>query len=87
MFYNLSPIVDGISDLFSSGIVLFLKNMVMPHLKEYSISEKNEIDYLFGTLANPFLNFKTEYQGFKFFEDNNLFLKPKTIVIGHTIEK
>jgi len=83
----MQEIVDGISDLFSSGIVLFLKNMVMPHLKECSISEKNEIDYLFDTLANPFFNFKTEYQRFKFFEDNNLFFKPKTIVIGHTIEK
>ncbi|XP_008189357.1 uncharacterized protein LOC103311498, partial [Acyrthosiphon pisum] len=83
----MQEIVDGISDLFSSGIVSFLKNMVMPHLKECSISEKNEIDYLFDTLANPFFNFKTEYQRFKFFEDNNLFFKPKTIVIGHTIEK
>lgn len=38
-------------------------------------------------MANPFFNFKTEYQRFKFFEDNNLFFKPKTIVIGYTIEK
>lgn len=36
----MQEIVDGISDLFSSGIVSFLKNMVMPHLKECSISEK-----------------------------------------------
>ncbi|XP_029341015.1 uncharacterized protein LOC115033122 [Acyrthosiphon pisum] len=64
----MQEIVDGISDLFSSGIVSFLKNMVMPHLKECSISEKNEIDYLFDTLANPFFNFKTEYQRFQFFE-------------------
>jgi len=83
----MQEIVDGVSDLFSSGIVLFLKNMVMPHLKGCSISEKNEIGYLFDTLANPFLNFKTEYQRFKFFEANNLFFKSKTIVIGHTIEK
>lgn len=83
----MQEIVDGVSDLFSSGIVLFLKNMVMSHLKGCSISEKNEIDDLFDTLANPFLNFKTEYHRFKFFEANNLFFKPKTIVIGHTIEK
>lgn len=35
----MQEIIDGVSDLFSSGIVLFLKNMVM---LKCSISEKNE---------------------------------------------
>jgi len=52
-------IMDGVSKSFSSGIVLYLKNKIMSHLKACSSSDKNEIISMFNDLENPFLNLKT----------------------------
>jgi len=37
---------------------------------------------MFNILETPFFKLKTEYQRIKYFESNNVFFKPKTIVLG-----
>jgi len=83
----IQQIIDGVSMLFSSELILHLKNKVMSLLEMCSTSDKNEIVSMFHDLENPFLNFKTEYQRMKYFESNNLIFKSKTIVLGFTSEK
>lgn len=83
----MQDIVDGVSELFSSGIILHLKKKIAAYLKECITSEKNIMYDIFNILENPFLNFKSEYQRLKYFESHNLFFKPKTIIIGYTPEK
>jgi len=84
---QIQQIIDGVSMLFSSELILHLKNKVMSILEVCSVSDKNEIISMFNDLENPFLNFKTEYQRMKYFESNNLIFKSKTIVLGFTPEK
>lgn len=83
----IQQIIDRVSMLFYSELILHLKNKVMSLLEMCSTSDKNEIVSMFYDLENPFLNFKTEYQRMKYFESNNLIFKSKTIVLGFTSEK
>ncbi|CAI6372799.1 unnamed protein product [Macrosiphum euphorbiae] len=78
----MQEIVDGATELFSSGIISNLKTKIMPHLFNSNKTEIAEIEKILTVLENPFSKFRTEYKRFKYFETNNLFSKPKTVVIG-----
>lgn len=84
----MQDIIDETTELFSFGIISKLKAKLSPFLDNNSNqSEISEIYNMFSVLENPFLNFKTEYQRIKYFESNNLYFKPKTVVVGFTKEK
>lgn len=69
------------------GVISAIKNKVVPIIRKYNESQNNEIENMFDILENAFDNVKTEYHRTKFFIKNNLFFKPKTVVIGHYNEK
>lgn len=83
----MQEIVDGTTDLFSSGIISNLKTKIMPHLVNCNDSLIAEFEKMFYILENPFLGLKTEYQRIKYFETNNLFFKPQAVVTGFVCEK
>lgn len=81
----MQDIIDETTELFSSGIISKLKAKISPFL--YNNSNQSEIAEIYNMLSvleNPFLNFKTEHQRIKYFESNNLYFKPKTVVVGFT---
>jgi len=78
-------IIEEVSQLFSNDIISILKSHILPLLT--NCSEKSEINDMFVVLENAFMDFKSEYLRIKYFETNNLFFKPKTIVVGHTKQK
>lgn len=79
-------IVESVIELFSSGIIEQLKFKVMPILHCNS-STKIEIEKMFDSLQNPFVELKTHYHRIKYLISNNLFFKPETVVVGYTKEK
>ncbi|KAL5246241.1 hypothetical protein ACI65C_013649 [Semiaphis heraclei] len=84
----LQDIIEGVIDIFSSGIVSDLQNMVMPIIRNCcNISQSSEIGDMFYLLENAFVDVKTEYLRTKFLLKNKLFFKPETIVVGHVKEK
>jgi len=83
----IQEIVEGTIELFSSGIISHLKSKIEPYLINCDYTKLIEINKMFNLLENPFINLKTEYQRIKYFESNNLFFRPKTIVLGFTKEK
>jgi len=83
----LQDIIDGVIDIFSSGIVSDLQNIVMPIIKNCNTSLSSEIGDMFYLLENAFTDVKTEYFRTKFLLKNNLFFKPETIVVGYVKEK
>ncbi|CAI6349371.1 unnamed protein product [Macrosiphum euphorbiae] len=78
-------IIEEVSQLFSNDIISILKSSILPLLT--NCSEKSEINDMFVVLENAFMDFKSEYLRVKYFETNNIFFKPKTIVVGHTKQK
>jgi len=84
----MQDIIDETTELFSSGIISQLKAKITPFLDNNNDeTEIANIHNMFSVLENPFFNFKTEYQRIKYFESNNLYFKPKTVVVGFTKEK
>lgn len=83
----LQEIVDGVIELFSSDIVFELKSKIMPLLNSSSVSTKFEIEEMFNVLQHPFLDLTTEHHRMKYLISNDLFIIPKTIVVGYTKEK
>lgn len=83
----LQDIIEGVIDIFSSGIVSDLQDLVMPIIRNCNTSKSSEIGDMFYLLENAFADVKTEYLRTKFFLKNNLFFKPETIVVGHVKEK
>jgi len=82
----MQEIVERTTELFSSGIISHLKSKIEPYLTNCDNSRLIEIQNMFNILENPFSKLKTEYQRIKYFESNNVFFKPKTIVLGFTKE-
>jgi len=83
----LQEIIDGVIELFSSDIVLELKSKIMPLLNSSNVSTKFEIEEMFNALQHPFLDLTTEHLRMKYLVSNDLFIIPKTIVVGYTKEK
>ncbi|CAI6376636.1 unnamed protein product [Macrosiphum euphorbiae] len=82
----MQEIVETTTELFSSGIISHLKSKIEPYLTSCDNSQLIEIQNMFHILETPFFKLKTEYQRIKYFESNNVFFKPKTIVLGFTKE-
>jgi len=83
----LQDIIQGVTDIFTCGIITDIKNMVMPIIKKCNSSQSTEIGDMFFSLENAFADVKTEYLRTKFLLKNNLFFKPETVVVGHVKEK
>lgn len=83
----MQEIVVGATKLFSSGILSILKDEVMPNLDKCDTNQLDKIQKMFNVLENPFSKLNTEYHRLQFLETNNLFFKPKKVVVGFVGEK
>jgi len=83
----LQTIVTGTNELISNGIICHLKSKIEPLLDKCTSEQIQEIDKLFNVLVNPFAKLDTKFLRMKYLEENNLYVKPKSVVVGYTKEK
>jgi len=83
----LQTIVTGTNEHISNGIICHLKSKIEPLLDKCTSEQIQEIDKLFNVLVNPFAKLDTKFLRMKYLEENNLYVKPKSVVVGYTKEK
>jgi len=82
-------VVDGVEQIFSEGIVIFIKNYAEQVLKK-NIMPENYYSMFIGVgniIENAFICFKTEHKRFRYFADLDSYVEPKEIIIGQRLNK
>lgn len=78
-------VIDGVGQIFSEGLVIFIKNYVE------QLTNKNKIpeNYysMFIDIENAFICFKTEHKRFHYFAESESYVEPKEIIIGQHLNK
>jgi len=70
--------------IFSEGIVIFIKNYAEQVLKKHIMPE-NYYSMFIGVgniIENAFICFKTEHKRFRYFAELDSYVEPKEIIIG-----
>jgi len=83
----LQEIIEGIINMFSSDLIVYIKKEVLLVMRQFNSSKYSEIENMFEVVENSFSSVKTEYHQTKTFLKHNVFFKPDTIVVGYTKEK
>ncbi|XP_022160294.1 uncharacterized protein LOC111026502 [Myzus persicae] len=82
-------VVDGVEQIFSEGIVIFITNYVE------QVSNKNKIPENYcsmfndvgSIIENAFVCFKTEHKRFRYFAESESYVEPKEIIIGQRLNR
>lgn len=82
-------VVDGLDQIFSEGIVIFIKKYIEQGLNNNEIPENmfSVFNNITNIIENAFICFKTEHKRFCFFTKLESYVESKEIIIGQRLNK
>ncbi|KAF0713678.1 SAM domain-containing protein, partial [Aphis craccivora] len=82
-------VIDGVGQIFSEGLVIFIKNYVEQLTNKNKIPENCYSVFIDieNIIENAFICFKTEHKRFRYFAESESYIEPKEIIIGQRLNK